>query len=304
MIGLDIGGAGVVAAEVHGDGARRTVRRLAVADLPDGAVECGDVRDDDAVVAALRRLWKQGRFPHRKVRVGVAGRQVQLRETTTPALRRPDLAKSLAFHVAADFPTGTGGLVLDLVPFERVEADDQARWRGLLVSAPETAVTQLLDVVERAGLEPTAADLSALALARSFVRSAGQAGGAVAVVDVGATSTQVVVVGDGGARLVRMVATGARAATQDMVAQLVDGVRVTLDYFRRADPQHPVVQVLLTGGGALIDGLGPYVASVVGLPVVVRDPLAELGGRNRLPAEAVALGPRAAVAIGLASVTR
>lgn len=301
LIGLDVGSAGVVAAEVHGTGTRRTVRRLAAVDLPPGAVDHGDIRDEAAVVRALQQLWRRGRFAHRRVRLGIAHRQVQVREVTVPALRRGDLRRSLALHVAGEFPGGTDGLVLDLLPNERVEQAGQPCWRGLLVTVPESGVELLLDLVQRAGLEAVGADLSALALARAFVESVGSSTESIAVVDIGAASTHVVVLTGGQVRFLRLVALGVAGASQDDMAALVDGVVSTLDYHRRSAPHAVVSRVLLTGGGAGMDGLGQYVASVLGLPVSIGDPLAAAPRSARLREDARALAPRAAVAVGLAT---
>ena len=61
-IGLDIGSSAVRAAEVMIDGDRKVLRRFAQVGLPAGAVIEGEVRDREAVAAAIKRLWQHGRF--------------------------------------------------------------------------------------------------------------------------------------------------------------------------------------------------------------------------------------------------
>ncbi|WP_233571601.1 type IV pilus biogenesis protein PilM [Cellulomonas triticagri] len=300
-VGLDIGSAGLVAAEVHGTGTRRTVRRLAMVDLPPGAVDHGDIRDEQAVVAALKQLWRRGRFGQRRVRIGVTHRQVQVREVTVPALRRADLRRSLELHVAGEFPNGTDGLVVDVLPLDRTEVAGQSCWHGLLVSAPQACVESALDVTRRAGLQPVGADLSALALARALEGTVRGVSGSVALVDVGAVATSVVVVAAGHVRFVRLVALGIGGASQEAVAALVDGVVTTLDYFRRSNACEPVAQVVLTGGGALVDGFGQYLASVTGLPVSIGNPLVGARGPARSRGGDPDLAVRAGVAVGLAT---
>ena len=62
-IGVDIGSSAVRAAEVVIEGKRSALQRFAQVGLPPGAVVEGEVRDQAAVTAALKRLWAEGGFP-------------------------------------------------------------------------------------------------------------------------------------------------------------------------------------------------------------------------------------------------
>jgi type IV pilus assembly protein PilM len=212
-IGLDIGSTAVRAAEVAWTAAPAVVRAAQVP-LPAGAVESGEVRDAEAVAAALKELWHEGGFKARQVWMGIGNQRVFVREVVIPWLPDKELRASLPLQVQEFLPMSADEVVLDHVPVAEFEQEDRRMLRILLVAAQRTAVDAAVRAVQAARLEPLGLDLVPFALVRAVGTDDGALGleeqGEEAIVDIGAHVTNIVVHARGTTRFVRIVPAGGR----------------------------------------------------------------------------------------------
>ncbi|MBO3087203.1 type IV pilus assembly protein PilM [Cellulomonas dongxiuzhuiae] len=343
VIGLDIGTTMLRAAELEfgkGTGMSRSASlvRYAEAPLPAGAVRDGEVVQAEIVSTTLRQLWSKARFGTKDVVIGVGNQRVLVREFDLPWLPDNQIKQALPFHVQGVLPMSTDDALLDFLPISEFEGRSGRTLKGMLVAAQRDTVNSNVLAVVGAGLSPTMVDLNAFALLRSVCRGE-LAGRTVAVVDVGANLTHVVVSQAGVPRLARTLPSGGQAVTDAVASaagigrpeaedakralgigyngsgdatvaaqavnesaqKLLDAVRGTIGFYSNSNRQAPVEAVLLTGGGADLPGFGQYLATLVRLPVQGADVLA--GVRVRKGSLPTARGGGASVAalpIGLA----
>ena len=273
----------------------------------------------------LKRLWAKGKFSTKQVISGVGSQRVVVREMEIPSLPMTQLRQSLPFQVGEMLPMSTDEALLDFYPTAELNSDTGGRTlRGIIVAAPKATVASHVLAIESAGLRPTMVDLNAFALYRA--QATGDWGGqTVAFVDIGARTTNVLVVADGAPRFVRTLPSGGQDATdavssalqvsvQDAeqlkreigigftVAEeyklgaealtttsrtLVEAIRNTFVYYAGNNPGGAIQHVVLTGGGAHLPGLGQYLASASRLPVSFGDGLAsvKVAGRVRASME-------------------
>jgi type IV pilus assembly protein PilM len=87
------------------------------------------------------------------------------------------------------------------------------------------------------------------------------------------------------------------------VANLVEEIRGSLDYYSSQEDSEPIVSVILTGGGSLTPGLLEQLEATLRMEVERAAPLAELDvSRSGLTEEQIAqIEPVIATAIGLAT---
>ena len=319
VIGLDIGTTHVRAAELaFGSGgpartAAPTLVRYAEVGLPAGAVRDGEVAESSTVVTAIRQLWAVGKFSHKDVVVGVGNQRVIVRDLDLPMMPPAQVKSSLPFQVADMLPVAVEDAILDFVPTGTFQGEHGAMQRGLLVAATKDTVNSNTEVVEAAGLRPVMVDLGALALTRVMARG-DLAQRTVALVDVGARVTTVVIVQQGVPRLVRMLPSGGQdvseavsgalgitvtdaetakrhiglgfSTTPDLeraadavrlvASSLVEAIRNTLVYYGSSTGGQGAEVIVLTGGGSQLPGLGQYLSSASRLPVTMGQPLATL----------------------------
>ncbi len=216
MVGLDIGTSGVRAAELVLGKGGPTLDRFGQVALPPGAVRDGEVVDTDAVAAALRELWVLARFTSRKVVVGVANQRVVVRQVELPWMPVDELRKSLAYSVQDYIPMPVDQAILDFHPLADFVNEAGARMlRVLLVAAARDMVSSALAAVAKAGLQASMVDLTSFAVLRSQVTaSGGFAVEAEALVDIGASVTNIVVHSGGVPRFVRILLMGGADITE------------------------------------------------------------------------------------------
>lgn len=308
VIGLDLGTTRARAVEVQQQRGGTHILRYAEAPLPLGAVQDGEVTEPEGVVQALRAMWAQAKFSHRDVILGVGNQRVLVRHLDLPWMPMPQLRASLRFQVQDSLPVAVEDALLDFYPTGQYDAQEGRTVEGLLVAATRDTVQSNVVAVEGAGLRPLMVDLNAFALLRA--QQASQvAGRTVAMVDVGARITNVVVARQGVPRLVRTLAAGGQHVTDAIAAELrismpeaeaikrrlgvgiaapvelqaaaevlghvtqglVEAVRNTLVYYSSNNPGAGTDLIALTGGGSYLAGLGQYLSSASRLPVTMAD---------------------------------
>lgn len=338
VIGLDIGTTRVRAVEIQPGRGAPTVLRYGEVPLPLGAVRDGEVAAPEVVVPALKQLWTHARFGHRNVVMGVGNQRVMVRSLSLPWMPIEQIRASLPYQVQDTLPVAVEDALLDFYPTGQAEGPTGRTVQGLLVAATRDTVQANLLAVESAGLRPVVVDLNAFALVRAHL--AGGVGNRVAaLIDIGAASTNVIVVARGVPRLVRTLATGGQSVSEAVAASMniavaeadnikrqvgvgfsapgeleaaadvinhvsqsmVESIRNTLAYYSSNNPGEQIELAILTGGGAYLNGLGQYIASVTRLPVAMGDVLGSLTiGRSASLAPYQGVEATLAVPLGLA----
>lgn len=312
VVGLDIGTTAVRAAEIEfgSGGTSGSLLHFAEVPLPINVIRDGEVTDQSIVSSALRQLWANGKFTSKDVVIGVGNQRVAVRELTVPWMTMTDLRASLPYQVQDILPMATDDALLDFFPTDEVESPEGRRLDGLLVAASRDTVAANVLAVESAGLRPVMVDLNAFAILRGMTR--GQfASSTVALVDVGARITNVVISSGGLPRFVRALPSGGQDIT-DAVARalsvsnndaeqlkreigvgfatppeyaeaaesishimqnVMESIRNTFNYFASSPRGSRIEMIALTGGGAHLPGLGQLLASTTRANVVLGDPL-------------------------------
>jgi type IV pilus assembly protein PilM len=215
-IGVDVGSTAVRVAEVA-IGDVPVVVRAAQVPLAPGLVEAGEVREPEAVGAAIRELWAKAGIKSRQVFLGVGNQRVVVREVALPWLPERELRNTLAFQVQEFIPMSTDDAVLDFDPVGEVDQGGRRMQRILLVAAHKAMVNALVEAALAAKLDPAGVDLSPFAVVRA-IGSGDEAldldsSGDEAVIDVGAHVTSICVHDRGVTRFVRMLPSGGRDIT-------------------------------------------------------------------------------------------
>jgi type IV pilus assembly protein PilM len=307
----------VRAAELRLGRGGATLERFGQVALPLGAVRDGEVVDVPVVAAAIKQLWAQAKFSTKKVVVGVANQKVVVRQVDLPWLPLKELRQGLAYQVQDYIPMPVEHAILDLHPLEEFTNDAGARMlRVLLVAASREMVGSALQAVTSAGLTPTMVDLTSFAVLRSQVTSsAGFAVEAEALVDVGASVTNIVIHQGGVPRFVRILLMGGGDITDAVAERLglsadqaesikqhtglsvvpsqaeahpanraiestggafVEEVRGSLDYYLAQPGAARIGRIVLSGGGSRLSGLVERLTAATRLPVDVAHPMSVL----------------------------
>jgi type IV pilus assembly protein PilM len=294
-VGLDIGSSAVRAAEVILDGGLGSVSRFAQVGLPVGAVVEGEVRDEAAVVTAIKKLWSEAGFAKREVVVGISSQRSMVRQVEMPKLGASELRSALRYEMGDLLPIPVEQAVFDFVELGpgKPQGDGGETTQVLLVVAQREIVMDHIRVVQRSGLKVRAVDSTPLALLRAIPP---KGDGLEVVVSLGAQLVVVAVRQGATPRFLRTVTRGDQSfagARQEAVAAVtassastkpngssppaakldptVEEVRGSIEYFHAYAQGAQLDRMALTGGAAQGAGVSERFARVLGMPVRIAD---------------------------------
>lgn len=311
VVGLDIGSRSVRAVELSaGNKLRPNLIRFHEVELPSGAVIRGEVVEPEAVASALKKLWTEGGFKTKNVVLGTGDQRILVRDLSVPKMSLKHIRQTLPFQVQSMLQAPLADSLLDFYPVSESLGDQGPIINGLLIAAEASPILSNIHAAERAGLTPVEVDLIPFALNRLLVGRA-KVMGTVALIDVGADTTSIVVVIDGVPRFVRIIPAGGEELTQALKAgleidgdkaealkrnlrlgaesqlsddprskailetvtsELLSSLRSTVNYFNNTWPQNPVQHVILAGGGARLAGFAEALSEMTRIPVNHADP--------------------------------
>lgn len=302
VVGVDIGSTSVRAVELKGS----AIVKAAEQELPPGSVRRGEVLDVVAVAGAVKRLWSTAKFGSRDVVLGMGGPRVLSRDLAMPRGPIDRVRETLPFHVQDLIPVPVGEALLDFYPIsEGVSAEGAPVINGLLIAAVKEAVQANVKSITRAGLSPVEVDLIPFALTRAMLpRTTGQ--GTVALISIGANSTNVVIATNGVPRFVRIIPSGGDDITAAIASQLdlsvnqaevakrelgfgsmttraehrpivelifkvageqLNALRNTIGYYVNASEGTTPNRIVISGGGSYLPGLQKALEDLTGIPV-------------------------------------
>ncbi|GGE81920.1 type IV pilus assembly protein PilM [Mycetocola zhadangensis] len=340
VVGIDIGSVAIRAVELRDpDKAKPTLMRYAELPLPAGAVNRGEVIEANTVSSVLKQLWSTGGFSSKNVVLGMGNQRVLARDLTVPKMSQTRIRETLPYQVQEFLPVPVNEAILDFYPVSEETTDAGPMVHGLLIAAIKDAVLGNVRAVEKSGLTTTGVDLIPFALSRVLLRER-HAAGTVAIIDIGASATTVVIATNGVPQFLRIIPAGGDDVTtalaqrleietahaeslkrsvglktrvsdpkfqrpmeiiNEVTSELLGSSRNTLDYFAQSRPESPVARILLTGGGAQLDGLPDALAELTRTPVAPVDPFAGLTISKTLQIEELRQNQSAIlVALGLA----
>jgi type IV pilus assembly protein PilM len=218
LIGVDIGTSAVRAAEVSVRNGEVILHRFGQVGLPPGAVEAGEIVEVDEVAAALKRLWNEVGFSHRRVAMGVGSPRCFLRSHELPSMPADEMRKALSFEVADLFPMGEEVSYDFNVIAERSDDAGNAKAELLVVATHPETLRRLIAVARKARLIPVVIDMVGLALLRALATPISPEGPQLceAVVSVGAQVSVVAIHHAGVPRFVRISPQGGESLTRDL----------------------------------------------------------------------------------------
>ncbi|MBA3865507.1 MAG: type IV pilus assembly protein PilM [Solirubrobacterales bacterium] len=169
LVGLEIEAGSVAAIEVRSNGSH-DLAATAIAPLPPGAFQEGEVIDSDAIAETLRATFAENGLPKR-VRLGIANQRVVVRTLRLPAIDDPrELEAAVRFQAEERIPMPIDQAILDhrVVGGVAATEDEGARIDVVVVAARRDMITASLKPLRDAGLHPVGVDLSAFGLIRAL----------------------------------------------------------------------------------------------------------------------------------------
>lgn len=250
-VGLDIGSQSIKLAELEQqrDGVRLT--RHLVQELPASQDDRGGVPaagfqgpPTGRQVAEELGLSKPGRqlvewlqsalqeFSAGEVHVSIGGPHVVVRRLFMPLMSKEELLEALKWQIKDQVPYAVQEAILTVRVIRETWDKDIKKQDVLVAAASRLAVKDLVSMVERAGVRVASLTPTSLALWRCVAALAPEAReGAVAVMEVGASETTVLLAKDGHICLTRTIPVGSLTLTNALVGVVTCEERdITIDH--------------------------------------------------------------------------
>ena len=295
---------------------------------PDRAARVSEVLND---------LLKEAKIRARKTVFGVPGQSVFTRTRALPPVPEHKVPQIVRYEIQQQIPFSLDQIALGYQVLARTEAGG---YDVLMAAIKVDVVDKRLDIIKTAKRSVGIVDVCPIA-AYNWLKTTGEFGAhgeCVALIDLGASTTDIVIEREGQFRFTRSLNLGGNDITNaigntfsmsfeeaerlkrqrgfaptgdtqrdgkggevigQLLNRLVTEINRSFAYFRSQPGGGPVSRVVITGGGACLRNIVPYLQRQLNMEVRIAQPLAGLAIAPA--AQAVNEHPeQAAVALGLA----
>ncbi len=337
LIGVDISSTAVKLLQLAQNGGRYRVEHYAVEPLPPNAVVEKNIVEVEAVGEAIRRGLARSGAKTKFASAAVAGSAVITKIVPMPAdLSEEDMEAQIQIEANQYIPYPIEEVSLDFEVLGPVK--DNPDMVNVLLAASRTENVDLrVAALDLGGLSAKTIDVEAFAMENAFRLIADQLSvpkdAVVAVIDVGATMTTLIVLRNQRTIYSREQVFGGKQLTDEVMRRyglsyeeaglakrqgglpesyeievlepfkeaMVQQISRLLQFFFAGSEYSRVDQVVLAGGCASIPGVADMVEEQLGVPCVVAKPLANMSMARRVQVQTLAQdAPALMIACGLA----
>ena len=213
-IGVDLGHHTIKVVQVDRTSTGWEIQRLAVAPTPADSIKESIVIDPATVAATLKQLMRDYHITATSCNIAVAGGSVVVRSVRIPRMPESTLRKSIKYEASRYVPSSVEDSYIE---FEIVGEAEDNQMDVLIVAASREVVESRMKACELAGLEVDAVDVEPFAVYRALVEADHQhdwLDSTVAIVDIGATTTNMSVIHKGLFAMARSIPLGSNALTE------------------------------------------------------------------------------------------
>jgi type IV pilus assembly protein PilM len=333
FFGLDLGTTGVRAVQLKGTGPVKVLDRYGHAPM-EGVVGQSDAQIDKQKVAqTIQNLIKQTGLSTKNVAVNLPSSRVFTAMTDWDKMPSDELAKTIRYQAESIIPTPLAESKLDWSIIGDAPGNTN-KVEVLLSSVANDFVEGRLSMLEQLGLNVIAFEPDSMALARAILPKDVLA--PQMALDVGATSTDLVITLAGAPRLVRSISVGSqaiiRAAIQNLnieasqaeqfvfkfglgkdklegqvynaiigtVDNLMSEVDKSIKFFQSRYPSTKLERIVVTGGASAMPEFPLYVANKFGINVEIGNAWRNVSFPASRQDELLAVSNHFGVAAGLA----
>ncbi|MFH1112209.1 MAG: type IV pilus assembly protein PilM [Patescibacteria group bacterium] len=345
-LGVDLGTASIKVVELANVGGLARLVTYGFAELPVEEIKFNVHDKIDRSAKTLEQICKQARVTSRKAVAALPTFSVFSSVLTLPVMSEKEVGQALAYEAKKIIPLPLDEMILDwkilkkLAIKNKPESIRPESGRGekgirvLLTAAPKNLVKQYLDIFSTANIELLSLETEAFALGRSLL--SGEAS-VVLVVDIGALTTDIVVIEDhipvfnrsidmGGVTVTKAISaslnidqnraeqfkrdvgivregvagtTGVPNTIKESISPVINEIKYSLSLYQN-DSNSRIEKIIITGGSAFLPNLAEYLEGIFQLKVVVGDPWAQVAYPMELKGVLEEIAPRFVTAIGLA----
>lgn len=335
VVGLDIGSHAVKACQLGKSDKSYSVLNLGSITLPEGAVEDGTLNEPDIVAKAISDLLTNLKIKNKKVGFSISGYSVIVKKVNLAVMDDTQLEEHIMAEAEQYIPFDLDDVYLDFQDL-KTNTPDSERTDVMLVAAKKDIVDDYLEMLEGLKLKPVIVDVDGFALENTY-EYGNEKNENVALVDIGASKMNINILSGGISVVARDIVVGSRQLTEQIqnafdlefeeaealklgqtpvedkqeqieeiflstCTQWVLEIKKAIDLYHSNHPDLPLSKLVLSGGGAKVNGLIEFLQSETGLSVELFNPFANMTSNSKkVDLEYLkSIGPEMAIATGIA----
>lgn len=336
LAGLDIGSSSIKVVQLKETGKGYRLVNMGVRPLPQEVVVDGAIMDAGIISDTLREMAKEIKLKAKDVAVSVSGHSVIIKKIKVQEMTEEELERNIQFEAEQYVPFDASEVNMDFVILGTGSED--GKMDVLLVVVKKDVINDLTNVVRDAGLNPVVVDVDAFALENMYETNYVLAPEeVVALVNVGASTTNINIVRDGISIFTRDISVGGNQFTEAIQKQLQvsfeeadqlkrgetvgekgpedvksilgvisdnlgQEIQRSLDFFHSSTPDVQISRVSLCGGGARVPDIVQAIEQRLNIQVEMVNPLESISyNRKKFDQSYLEeVGPMLGVGVGLA----
>ncbi|HUP66483.1 MAG TPA: type IV pilus assembly protein PilM [Thermoanaerobaculia bacterium] len=337
IVGLDIGSSAIKLVELKEKKAGTfQLVKAGLEPLSPEAIVDGSIMDSSMVVDTIQRLNTTLGVKNSNYGTSLSGHSVIIKKISLPAMSADELDESIQWEAEQYIPFDINDVNLDYVPLTAPGAGENIE--VILVAVKKEKINDYTSVIGQAGKAAALVDVDAFAVQNCYeMNYPGDAAKVVALVNIGASVTNVNILSDGSSLFWRDITFGGNQYTDAIQRELnlsfaqaeglkrgepagdhtlqqvipilnsvsedfASELRKTLDFFTATSGADRVDSIILSGGGASALNLETILKDKFGIEVEIMNPFKNIsfneGDFN--PEWISEVAPSMAVAVGLA----
>ncbi len=240
-IGLDIGTYSIKMVQLKDTPKGPTLVKLGYKEIPKTLSESkASGTEQDSIASVLRELWQEQKIKGRRVRLAVSDSSIYSRDISIPRVTDEELVKAIKWQAEKYIPFSIDDAIVDFQTLRSDSKKGSDQMEIIVVAAKKETVNKYLTVLKEAKLIPTNLDVCPFAVVKSFLKNYPvNKEEMVAVIDIGAKVTSVIIAKRGSLQFVRNIELAGSNFTQ-VLAQGLNVEKIEAEKIKKRSSLYPL----------------------------------------------------------------
>lgn len=334
IIGLDIGSSAIKLAELREARNGYQLKNIGEALIPPEAIVNKAIINSGAVVEMISTLVKDLGVKTKDAAISISGHSVIIKKVSLPKMIDKELHEAIPWELEQNIPNSIDNVNYDfqILPGENPEGNMDV----LIVAAKKDITEDYISVTNEAGLNPVVVDVDVFALENMFEINYPVADEVIALINIGASITNINILKGGVSIFARDITAGGRQFTEwiqkefdvgydeaekmkyslgltgdskeldkithDFTDLICGEIERTIDFFTATSVKETVRKIILGGGSSKVPYIKEKLEERIGASVEIVNPFKNIlyDVRDFDPEYILDIAPKMGVAIGLA----
>lgn len=316
-VGLDIGMSGVKVCELTKSGSQYIMKGFGFSPLPEGSIIDDEVHKKDQLLSAIKSALKQAGTNSKNVCYGLPTHNTVVKKMHAPLGTKQEIEDHVSWEAEQFIPFGHENAVISVhIPDTKTKEGVDV----IMVAAKQDQVENYDTILTEAGLKVKVIDLQVIALLNifeiSYKEELKEFNKGTLLIDLGASSTKVLVYRDGIPIFTKAIPIGGATVTEEIqrsvglsfeeaedlklmrddqgnapeevsaviksvADRIIVHIKDSVSFYTSSSSQEKVYRCLITGGNLQLPGIVEGVASATGLSVEILDPLKKIKVKSK-----------------------